>query len=220
LDIVIAANIEVTDISPTPKTLISTNAIRVTKALRVDFLKQALRQEIAFFDLSEAGSISGHVTTNANIVNQGISEKLGLTIQALSTFVAGFVVAFTVQWKLTLIILGTVPAIIIVTFVCAVIDANQETNIMSIQSRAGRLAEDIFSSIRTVHAFWAYSKLGRKYEAVLDEAMVTGLKKGPNLAVFFSVEFFCIYSGYGLAFWQGIRMFQRGEISEPGTIVT
>lgn len=91
---------------------------------------------------------------------------------------------------------------------------------MTIQSRAGQLAEDIFSSVRTVHAFWAYSKLSRKYEAVLDGAMVAGLKKGSNLAVFFSVEFFCIYCGYALAFWQGIKMFQRGEILEPGTIVT
>ncbi|KAK3331292.1 P-loop containing nucleoside triphosphate hydrolase protein [Apodospora peruviana] len=201
-------------------TLLSTNAIRVTKALRAQLLKQTLRQEIAFFDLAEAGSIAGHVITNANLVNQGISEKLGLAIQAMSTFVAGFVVAFAVQWKLTLIILGTVPAIIIVTCICMVIDTKQENQIMSIYSRGGRLAEEFFSSIRTVHAFWAYPKMSRKYAAILDEAVVVGMKKSLNYAVLFSCEFFCIYSGYGLAFWQGIRMYERGEISEPGKIVT
>ncbi|KAM7193333.1 P-loop containing nucleoside triphosphate hydrolase protein [Rhypophila sp. PSN 637] len=201
-------------------TLISISGIRITKALRADLLKQALRQEIAFFDLSEAGSISGHVTANANLVNQGISEKLGLTIQALTTFVAGFVVAFAIQWKLTLIIMATVPAIIIVTSICVVIDTKNENQLMEIQSRANRLAEDVFSSIRTVHAFWAFPKLSGKYEAVLDEARTVGMKKSPNYAVMFSVEFFCIYCAYALAFWQGIRMFQRGEISEPGTVVT
>ncbi|KAM7217287.1 P-loop containing nucleoside triphosphate hydrolase protein [Rhypophila decipiens] len=201
-------------------TLISINGIRITKALRADFLKQALRQEIAFFDLSEAGSISGHVTTNANLVNQGISEKLGLTIQALTTFIAGFVIAFAVQWKLTLIIMATVPAIIIITSICVVIDTRNENQLMEIQSRANRLAEDVFSSIRTVHAFWAFPKLSQKYETVLDEAKTVGMKKSPNYAVMFSVEFFCIYCAYALAFWQGIRMFQRGEISEPGTVVT
>ncbi|KAK3372106.1 P-loop containing nucleoside triphosphate hydrolase protein [Podospora didyma] len=200
--------------------LISANAIRTTRALRIDFLKHTLRQEVGFFDSSEGGSVSGHVTTNGNLVNQGISEKLGLAVQAISTFVAAFVVAFAVQWKLTLITLGIVPAIIIVTAICMVIDTKQENEIMSINSRAGQLAEETFASIRTVHAFWAYPKMSRKYEAILDEAKAVGMRKGPNFAVLFSIEFFCIYSGYGLAFWQGIRMFQRGEVTEPGKVIT
>ncbi|KAK3695875.1 P-loop containing nucleoside triphosphate hydrolase protein [Podospora appendiculata] len=200
-------------------TLISINAIRTTRALRIDFLRQTLRQEVGFFD-SEAGSIAGHVTTNANLVNQGISEKLGLAIQALSTFCAAFIVAFAVQWKLTLITICVVPAIIIITGICMAIDTKQETQIMSIYSRAGRLAEEAFSSMRTVHAFWVYPKLSRKYEAILDEARTVGAKKSPNFAVLFSAEFFCVYSGYGLAFWQGIRMYSSGEISQPGRIVT
>jgi ATP-binding cassette, subfamily B (MDR/TAP), member 1 len=202
------------------QTLISINAIRITRALRVDFLKQTLRQEIGFFDASEAGSISGSVTTNGNLINQGISEKLGLAIQAVATFVTAFVVAFAVQWKLTLITICIVPAIVIVTGICVAIDTVQENAMMGIFARAGQLAEEIFASIRTVHAFWAYPKMAAKYEAILDEARAVGRKKSPNYAVLFSVEFFCIYSGYGLAFWQGIRMYARGEIAQPGTIVT
>lgn len=196
------------------------SAIRTTKNLRITFLRQTLRQEIGYFDSSEAGSITGHVTTNVNLVNQGISEKLGLTIQAIATFVTAFIVAFAVQWKLTLITIAVVPTILIVTFICMAIDTKQENQIMAIYARAGRLAEEIMASIRNVHAFWAFEKLSTKYESILDEARVVGLKKSPNYAVLFSVEFFCIFAGYGLAFWQGIRMFHSGEITQPGNIVT
>ncbi|KAK0655190.1 P-loop containing nucleoside triphosphate hydrolase protein [Cercophora newfieldiana] len=200
--------------------LFSANGIRITRAIRIDFLRHTLRQEIGFFDSSEAGSIAGHVTTNASLVNQGISEKLGLAIQATATFFAAFVVAFTVQWKLTLITIGVVPAIIIVTAICMSIDTVQENQIMSIYSKAGQLAEEVFSTIRTAHAFWAYPKLSKQYEMILDEARIVGRKKGPNYAVLFSTEFFCVYSGYALAFWQGLRMFNRGEIDDPGRVVT
>jgi ATP-binding cassette subfamily B (MDR/TAP) protein 1 len=186
----------------------------------LSFLSHTLRQEIAFFDSSEAGSVSGYVTTNGNLVNQGISEKLGHAVQATSTFVTAFVVAFAVQWKLTLICIGIVPAIVLVTGVCMTIDTRQENQIMSIYARAGRLAEETFASVRTVHAFWAYPKLARKYEEILNEAEQVGRKKSPNYAVLFSVEFFCIYSGYGLAFWQGVRMYRNGEIDQPGSVVT
>ncbi|KAB8067428.1 hypothetical protein BDV29DRAFT_163387 [Aspergillus leporis] len=33
-----------------------------------------------------------------------------------------------------------------------------------------------------------------------------GRKKSPNYGVLFSIGFFCVYSGYGLAFWQGLRI--------------
>lgn len=46
------------------------------------------------------------------------------------------------------------------------------------------------------------------------------MKKSPNNGVLFSTEFFCVYAGYGLAFWQGVGMFVRGEIDEPGDVVT
>lgn len=54
---------------------ISIAAIRTTRNLRVDIVKSLLRQEIAFFDSAESASPSVKVTTTANLVNQGISEK-------------------------------------------------------------------------------------------------------------------------------------------------
>lgn len=91
---------------------------------------------------------------------------------------------------------------------------------LSIYAKAGLLAEEVFSTMRTVHAFWLSPLLSRKYDALLGEAMKVGMKKSPNYAVLFSTEFFCIYSGFGLAFWQGVRMYLSGEIHESGDVFT
>lgn len=160
------------------------------------------------------------MTTNGNLVSQGISEKLTLTVQGLSTFISAFVVAFAVQWKLALITVSIVPTILIVTSICVVIDTKQEAQILPIYSKAGLLAEEVFSSMRTVHAFWLQPTLSKRYDALLGDAMKVGMKKSPNYAVLFSTEFFCVFSGYGLAFWQGIRMYASGEIAESGDVVT
>jgi ATP-binding cassette subfamily B (MDR/TAP) protein 1 len=68
------------------------SALRTTKTLRIDFLRQTLRQDIAFFDQSSNGAIAIQITTNGNLVNVGIAEKLGLAVQGIATFVAAFVV--------------------------------------------------------------------------------------------------------------------------------
>lgn len=199
---------------------ISVSAIRTTKALRIHFLESTLRQNIAFFDSSESGSITAQATTNANNVNNGISEKFTITIQALSQFVTAFIIAFAVQWKLTLITICIVPAIIIVVGICVAMDTKNEGQILPIYATAGSLAEEVFSTMRTVHSFWLHPLLSRKYDNHLANAMEIGMKKSPIYAVLFSTEFFCVYSGYGLAFWRGIRMYVSGEIRESGDVFT
>lgn len=203
-------------------TLISIKAIRVTRSLRLDFFKNTLRQDIAFFHMAGHGAIAASINTDANLAHQGIAEKYGLTVQAATTFVAAFGVAFGVQWKLTLITLCIVPAILIVIGIVVTFDMFIENKVMASWAQADRLAEDVFGSIRSVHAFWAFDVMERSFDAHLDKARAHA-KQGrkPALhAVLFSIQFFCIYAGYGLAFWQGVQMYHRGEITEPGKIVT
>lgn len=202
------------------QTIVSINAIRVTRSLRIHFLKQTLRQEIGYFDSSEPGSVSTSLNMGGNLVNQGISEKLGLFVQAATTFFASFIVAFAVQWKLTLITLCIVPFMLIVISICVAIDAKIENKLLATWAGADKLAEEVFASIKNVHAFWAFPKMSLQFEGIADYARALGKKKPPIYAVMFCVQFFCIYSGYGLAFWQGIRMYHKGEITEPGDIVT
>jgi ATP-binding cassette subfamily B (MDR/TAP) protein 1 len=89
-----------------------------------------------------------------------------------------------------------------------------------VDSDAGSLAEEVFASMKTVHAFSAFEALTAKYEAFAGEARRLGVRQSGNMAVLYAGEFFCVYAGYGLAFWQGIRMYARGEIEEPGAVVT
>ncbi|KNG46830.1 multidrug resistance protein 1 [Stemphylium lycopersici] len=180
-------------------------SIAESLALRLDFIKHILRQNIAYFDSDDAASVTTQATTNGNNVNNGISEKLTLTLQGVSTFVSAFIIAFIVQWKLTLITISIVPTILVVVSGAIAVDTKNENQLLPIYSRAGQLAEEVFSTVRTVHAFWLHPLLSRKYDRLLGEAMNLGMKKSPTYAFMFSIEFFCVYCGYGLAFWQGIR---------------
>jgi ATP-binding cassette, subfamily B (MDR/TAP), member 1 len=110
--------------------------------------------------------------------------------------------------------------IFIVTSICIIIDAKQEARITKTYSQAASLAEEAFSSIRTIQAFWAYSKMSDQYNVFLEAAHKEGKKKSPNYSVLFSTEYFCVYSGIALSFWQGFRMYQNGEISSAGQVFT
>ncbi|CAN9286882.1 unnamed protein product [Alternaria alternata] len=195
-------------------------AARTTCALREDFLDKLLRQDVAHFDKGGSGSAATQVTTNGNRINQGIAEKLFTCVQGISLFFSGFIVALAVQWKLALIVMSIIPAIFLITGVCIGLDAPIEARVTKIYSQAGTLAQDAISSIRTIHAFGAHQKIVDGYETYLQKAHKEGNKKSVIYGVLFSGQTFLVMSGTSLAFWQGFRMFQSGEIGDVGTVFT
>ncbi|KAF3937554.1 hypothetical protein ABW19_dt0204241 [Dactylella cylindrospora] len=201
-------------------TCVTIAATRTVRNIRQRFLDHLLRMEISHFDKAGNGATATQVTTNGNRINSGIAEKLVLVVQSISMFFSAFVVALAVQWKLALITMSIIPVIVIVTGGGIALDASNEALIVKLYSRASALAQETFSSIRAVHAFFAHDKMLKKYDEFLAKAHETGNKKSPIYAVLFSTEYFCTYSGTALAFWQGHRMYQSGEIADVGTVFT
>jgi ATP-binding cassette subfamily B (MDR/TAP) protein 1 len=95
-----------------------------------------------------------------------------------------------------------------------------ENQILEINAKANHFAESVLSSVRTTHAFEIRDRLVDRFDEHLSSAHKIGSKLSIIFGTFFSAEYCIVYLGYGLAFWQGIRMFSREEIGEPGGIFT
>ncbi|ROT38993.1 P-loop containing nucleoside triphosphate hydrolase protein [Sodiomyces alkalinus F11] len=207
-------------LSYTYNTLLTYAAYRIVRNIRHAYLRAALSQEVAFFDFGVGGSIATQATSNGRLIQGGITEKLGLTFQGLSAFVTAFTIAFVVQWKLTLICLCIAPATIIVMGVIGSISAIYETKILEIFAEANSFAEGVLASARAVHAFEMRARLVAKFDKYLADAHKVGSKNSLLYGILFSAEYTIIYLGFALAFWQGINMMARGEITSAGDIFT
>ncbi|KZL85124.1 multidrug pheromone exporter [Colletotrichum incanum] len=194
-------------------------AHRLTRNIRHEYLRAVFSQEISFFDKS-SGSISMQATSNGKLIQSGIGEKLGMLVQASATFVAAFVIAFITQWKLTLIIIGMVPVLLIVVGGVAGLDAQIETDILKIHAQAASFAETTLAGVRTVHAFDLRKRVVSQYDSFLQNSFRLGMKKNKIYGVLFGGEYFIVHAAMGLAFWQGIAMVNRGEIPDLGSVFT
>ncbi|KAH3006615.1 hypothetical protein KXW60_003771 [Aspergillus fumigatus] len=201
-------------------TLFTYTAHIITRNIRHEYLKSALRQEVAFFDVGTGGSIATQATSNGRLIQGGISEKLGLALQGIAAFITAFIIAFVVQWKLTLICLCIAPATLIVNGIAGGFMGVYENQILKTNAKANAFAESVLSSVRTAHAFEIRDKLIDRFDEHLVIAHRIGSKLSVIFGTFFSAEYCIVYLGYGLAFWQGIRMLSRGEMVESGCIFT
>ncbi|TAQ87981.1 hypothetical protein B7494_g3666 [Chlorociboria aeruginascens] len=184
----------------------------ISGKIREHYLAACLRQNIGFFDKLGSGEITTRITADTNLVQDGISEKVALTMNALSTFITAFVIGFIKSWKLTLILSSTVAAITTVmgggsSFII-------KYNKQSLESYAlgGSVAEEVISSIRNATAFGTQDKLARQYDKHLGEAEKWGYKVKFALAMMVGGMFMIIYLNYGLAFWMGSRFLVDGQI--------
>lgn len=193
-------------------------AYHLTRNVRRSYLQAAFSQEITYYDRGASGSISQQATTDGKLIQSGIAEKLGIVIQAISTFVAAFVIAFITQWKLTLILIFMVPTLLIVLGTAGGIGAMIETKILQVYAQASSYAENVLGGVQTFQAFNLRPRMMAKYDSYLQDAYTQGMKKNKLYGIVFGGQYFVVYAGMGLAFWQGIAMLDRGEISDLGTV--
>ena len=201
-------------------TLLTYNAYRIVRNVRHDYLRSALRQETAYFDMGTGGSIATQAYSSGRLVQNGIAEKLGLTLQGASAFISSFIIAFVTNWKLTLIICVIAPLTVSVMTIISFIEAGYETKILDYYALANSFAENVFASIRTVHAFEMRPKLVKTFDDHLESAHRVGSKISLLLGILFSAEYTIIYLGMALAFWQGIRMISSNEVRDTGDVFT
>ena len=73
---------------------------RITQQIRELYLRAIFRQNIAFFDFLGSGEITTRISSDMNLVQDGVGQKIGLFVTGVSMFVAALIVGFVRSWKL------------------------------------------------------------------------------------------------------------------------
>jgi ATP-binding cassette subfamily B (MDR/TAP) protein 1 len=167
-----------------------------TQKIREQYLAAMLRQNIAFFDKLGAGEITTRITADTNVIQDGVSEKFGLTLNAIATFIAAFVIAFIKYWKLTLILTSTVFAIVTAMGAGSSFIVGWTARSQAEYAKGGTVAEEVLSSIRNATAFNTQAKLARTYDTYLSEAEKWGKKLQGVMGLMIAVMMTIVYLNY------------------------
>ncbi|KAM9216801.1 ATP-binding cassette sub-family B member 5 [Dugong dugon] len=186
-------------------------AARQTKRIRKQFFHSVLAQDISWFDGCDIGELNTRMTEDLNKINDGIGDKFALLFQNMSTFSIGLMVGLVKGWKLTLVTLSTAPLIVASAAVCSRMVISLTSKELSAYSKAGAVAEEVLSSVRTVIAFGGQEKEIQRYTQNLKDAKDVGIKKAIASKLSLGAVYFFMNGTYGLAFWYGTSLILSGE---------
>lgn len=185
----------------------------ISAKIREHYLESCMRQNIGFFDKLGAGEVTTRITADTNLIQDGISEKVGLTLTAVATFISAFVIGFVQYWKLTLILISTVVALLLVMGTGSQFMIKYNKDSIQAYALGGTVADEVISSVRNAVAFGTQDRLAKQYDAHLTKAEYFGFRVKATIACMVAGMMLILYLNYGLSFWVGSSMLVNGETS-------
>ncbi|KAK0405945.1 hypothetical protein QR680_018274 [Steinernema hermaphroditum] len=192
---------------------------RQIRRLRNAYLRGVLRQNIAWYDENRSGTLTTQLTDNIDRMKEGMGDKIGVLFQGCAQFFAGFGIAFFYSWKMTLVMLSVIPALVILAIIMAKKTGEASRKEAEGYGVAGAIAEEVLANIRTVIAFNGQKREIKRYEGQLKIARAMGVRKAVITGLSLGVFFFFLFSSFGLSFWFGGNLYLSGELL-PGDVFT
>uniref|UniRef100_A0A452GRE1 Bile salt export pump n=1 Tax=Gopherus agassizii TaxID=38772 RepID=A0A452GRE1_9SAUR len=190
------------------------SAARQIKKIRKAYFRKIMRMDIGWFDCTSVGELNTRISDDVNKINDAIADQAALFIQRFTTFICGFLLGFASGWKLTMVIIAVSPLLGIGAAVAKLTGLE-----LKAYAKAGAVADEVLSSIRTVAAFGGERKEVERYDKNLVFAQRWGIRKGMIMGFFTGYIWFIIFLCYALAFWYGSKLVLEEDEYSPGTLL-
>ncbi|XP_072788318.1 bile salt export pump isoform X2 [Taeniopygia guttata] len=195
------------------------SAARQIQKIRKAYFRKIMRMDIGWFDCTSVGELNTRLSDDVNKINEAIADQAAIFIQRITTFVGGFLLGFVSGWKLTLVIIAVSPLLGVGAALYGLAVAKLTGRELKAYAKAGAVADEVLSSIRTVAAFGGEKKEVERYDKNLVFAQHWGIRKGIIMGLFSGYMWFIVFLSYALAFWYGSKLVLEEEEYSPGTLL-
>ncbi|KAL2348926.1 hypothetical protein Fmac_002926 [Flemingia macrophylla] len=184
---------------------------RLTLRVREMMFSAILKNEIAWFDDTNNTSsmLSSQLETDATLLRTIVVDRSTILLQNIGLVVASFIIAFILNWRITLVVIATYPLIISGHISEKLFMKGYGGNLSKAYLKANMLAGEAVSNIRTVAAFCSEEKVLNLYSNELVDPSKRSFQRGQIAGIFYGISQFFIFSSYGLALWYGSVLMEK-----------
>nr|QGA73384.1 multidrug resistance protein 49-like protein [Spodoptera frugiperda] len=186
--------------------LISWSALRQITRIRMKFLNAVLRQDMSWFDTDSEFNLASKMSENLMSLKEGMGDKLAVVSNLVGTAIICLCTAFPLGWELTLACVSVMPFSIAVSIILTNYQTKSSILEMESYSQAGKQAEEVLKSVRTIVAFNGENKEVDRYTKLLQPAEKQGRKRGLYTGLGNGFNWVLTYSLNAIGFTYGTRL--------------
>ncbi|CAD7928077.1 unnamed protein product [Amoebophrya sp. A120] len=183
---------------------------RQTCKFREAYCKAVLNMDASWFDEKDPMTVPSRAMTDVRKIKDALGKNFALAVQNLAQFIAGFIFAFALSWRLALVLSAGIPFMGLAAYYFAM--ALQEINggTMKYYVKAGAVADEVFGAVKTVLAFGSEKSELERYGEHLEYARAGKARSGGRVGLQVGSLWGVCFLLYGLAFWYGAILVKDG----------
>lgn len=178
---------------------------RLAQRVRDRYLRNLLRQDMAFFDNLQSGDVSSRLNGDVAAIESGTNEKVGVALTCISFCVTAYIIGFIKNARLAGMMVSLIPAFLLMATIGGHFVGKFSTKLSTSFGSASAIASEALSHVGLVHALGANVRLEDKFRGHLGDARSQGIKKATAAAVQAGLLYFIAFSASALGYWEGSR---------------
>jgi ABC-type multidrug transport system fused ATPase/permease subunit len=194
---------------------VTENALR---DLRNDAFEKVVYMPMDFFNRNKVGELTSRLSSDITQVQETLRTTIAEFFRQIIIVFGGIAFLIFISWKLSLIMLATVPvmAIIAVIFGRYIRRLSKEAQDFSAESNS--IVEEALTGISNVKSFTNELFALGKYQKTTQKTRDLNVKSGIWRGLFVSFIIFCLFGAIVFIVWQGLLMTQgkNPELSSEG----
>ena len=191
----------------------NTMSERIAQELRYDLFYFIIHKDVAFFDETKTGDILSRISSDTSVIQDGLSTNISMFIRAFIFIVVTMVIICLISWKLTLVTLGGIFPILIVSKIYGAIVKKISKEVQDQKAEMGSISEEAISCIRTVKAFSTEKFETDRYKKKNAEAFRLGKSSAIYNSLYTFFVGFMMNAVNAMIIYYGAILNREGEIS-------
>jgi ABC-type multidrug transport system fused ATPase/permease subunit len=181
--------------------------------LRSDLYRHLLRLPMSYFHEQRAGALSNRISSDLGVVRDTLLNTVPQAVRQSVILVGGLIFIFISSWKLSLIMLSSVPVVVLaVAFFGRKVRAYSKSAQDSL-AEAGTVIEETVQSMADVKAFANEDFESRRYGSALERFFHVASRGARSRAAFLAFIIFALFGTISMVIWQGARMLATEQIT-------
>lgn len=181
--------------------------------LRNDLFTHLLRLPIPYFQEQRAGSLSNRVSADLAIVRETLITTVPQAVRQSVTLIGGLVFIFIASWKLSLIMLGCIPVVVLLIAIFGRKVRNHSKAAQESLADAATVIEESVQNIADVKAFTNEPFEQTRYQTSLAAFLAVTFRGAKARGAFLSFIILALFGTIAFVVWYGARMYSQGGIT-------
>lgn len=181
---------------------------KVLRDVRKDAFARLIHMPMDFFNQNKVGELTSRLASDITQVQDTLRSTIAEFFRQIVIIGGGITFLMFISWKLSLIMLGTVPVMALIAVFFGKYIRKLSKKAQDETAKSTVIVEESLTGISNVKSFTNESFNLSKYLKVVEEIKQLNIKSGLRRGLFSSFIIFCLFGAIVFIIWQGLLMTQ------------